>query len=340
MGFVPPCPLPRFSARECNVGPVAGFAARLTSLGILVLLYEEPSQNEKNSYLTRGKLGYSLSEESQHRPHRAGNMLRIGAVSYLNTKPLIHTLARHLEGIGELSLDLPSRLAADLAAGRLDVALIPSVEFFRGTGYRIVSDAVIACRGPVWSVRLLSRVPVSEIKRLALDEGSRTSAAMVRVLLWEMHGLKPDTIPMAIDAEPESVDADAILLIGDRAMHPAAGVYQEIWDLGDRWCRWTELPFVFAMWVAREGVDTGELATMLESSRDAGLRNLEQIASCEAGSYGLTKEDLHRYFAENLHFRLGPGERLGLETFQHRSATLGLVPNVIPFDDPRLTRND
>lgn len=258
-------------------------------------------------------------------------MLRIGAVSYLNTKPLIHTLADRLGDRGRLSLDLPSRLSTDLAAGRLDVALIPSVEYFRGSGYEVVSDAAIACRGPVWSVRLLSRVPVTKIRRLALDEGSRTSAAMVRILLWEMHQLRPETIPLEIDQSPEQVDADAILLIGDRAMHPARGVYREIWDLGDRWCRWTELPFVFAMWVARPGVDDGDLdfqtlASMLESSRDAGLDALEEIAARESASHGLTKEDLHRYFAENLHFRLGPGERMGLESFQRRAAKQGLIP--------------
>ncbi len=257
-------------------------------------------------------------------------MLSIGAVSYLNTKPLIHTLADRLGNVGRLTLDLPSRLASDLSAGRLDVALIPSIEFFRGGDYEIISDAVIGCRGPVWSVRLLSRVPVKKIRRLALDEGSRTSAAMVQVLLWEMHGLRPETVPLSINQSPESVDADAILLIGDRAMHPARGVYQEIWDLGDRWCRWTELPFVFAMWVARKDlarkdVDTDELAAMLEASRDAGLANLESIAAKEAGTQGLTKEDLHRYFAENLHFRLGPGERGGLESFRQRATAIGLI---------------
>ena len=252
-------------------------------------------------------------------------MIRVGAVSYLNTKPLICGLRDRLAGTGELSLNLPSRLAQDLKSGRLDVALIPSVEFFRGSGYEIISDAAIACRGPVWSVRLLSRVPTPKIKRLALDEGSRTSAAMVRVLLSEMHGLSPATIPLAIDQTPESVDADAILLIGDRAMHPERGVYEEIWDLGDRWCRWTEMPFVFAMWVARPGVDTKGLAEILQASRDEGLESLEQIAAAEAAKHGLTKEDLHRYFAENLHFTLGAGERCGLEEFRKRATTLGLI---------------
>ena len=100
--------------------------------------------------------------------------MRIGAVSYLNTKPLIYRLAE-LAPQHELVLDLPSRLADDLAAGRLDVALIPSVEFFHNPSYTVVSDACIACRGPVRSVKLFSRVPLPEIRTLALDEGSRTS---------------------------------------------------------------------------------------------------------------------------------------------------------------------
>lgn len=275
-------------------------------------------------------------------------MLRIGAVSYLNTKPLIHRLPELLdirmpERSATLKLDLPSRLADDLKRGNLDVALIPSVEYFRGlpSGYHVVSDAAIACRGPVWSVRLLSRVPVRQIKRLALDEGSRTSAAMLRVLLWEMYGLRPETVPMGMDQHPESVDADAILMIGDRAMHPARGVYRTIWDLGDRWCRHTELPFVFAMWVARENVDTTGLASVLEASRDAGLEEMESIADNEAAGHGLTQEDVHRYFAENLHFRLGPGERLGLESFRQRSTSIGLIPPQTPSavtdsNDPKI----
>jgi cyclic dehypoxanthinyl futalosine synthase len=255
-------------------------------------------------------------------------MLRIGAVSYLNTKPLIYQLPQLLGDSASLTLDLPSRLADNLASGELDVALIPSVEYFRGLdrGYQIISNAAIACRGPVWSVRLLSRVPTQRIRRLALDEGSRTSAAMIRVLLWEMYGLRPETIPMGMDENPESVDADAILMIGDRAMHPARGVYRTIWDLGDRWCRHTELPFVFATWVARGGVDTTGLADILQASRDAGREAFEEIADTEAAKHGLTKEDVHRYFAENLHFHLGPGERLGLAAFHEKAATIGLAP--------------
>src|SRR5262245_53693445 len=107
--------------------------------------------------------------------------LRVGAVNYLNTKPLVYRLERFAPQ-AEIVLDLPSRLADDLAAGRLDVALIPSIEYFQSPGYSIVSDACIACRGPVLSVKLFSRVPPAEIRSLALDEGSRTSATLVRIL--------------------------------------------------------------------------------------------------------------------------------------------------------------
>lgn len=257
-------------------------------------------------------------------------MLRFGAVSYLNTKPLIETLPQRLTGWGTLRLDLPSRLAADLSSGELDVALIPSVEYLRHRDqYEIVSNAAIACRGPVWSVRLLSRVPMSEIRTLALDEGSRTSAAMAQVLLWEMHGVRPVTVPFPIGAVVDDVAADAVVMIGDRAMHPPHGVYHEIWDLGDRWCRWTELPFVFAMWVARRDViadDAKLIEETLNLCRDEGGQCLETIAIREAAGHGLTNEDLHRYFAENLHFHLGSRERAGLELFNQKLEATGLIP--------------
>jgi chorismate dehydratase len=255
-------------------------------------------------------------------------MLRIGAVSYLNTKPLICGLRERLNGLGELSLNLPSRLADDLKSDSLDVALVPSIEFFRGLpqGYRVISDAAIACRGPVWSVRLLSRVPVSQIRKLALDEGSRTSAAMIRILLSECYGLLPETVPLTMEQDPESVDADAVLIIGDRAMHPPAGVYEEIWDLGERWCQATGLPFVFALWVARKDLgDLSELKSVLEDSRNEGLMRIDEIAQREAGPHGLTVTDLVRYFSHHLHFKLGPRELDGLELYRQKAAKLGLL---------------
>ena len=256
--------------------------------------------------------------------------MRIGAVSYLNTKPLVYRLAQLAPG-HELTFDLPSRLADDLAAGRLDVALIPSVEFFQNPEYSIVSDACIACRGPVRSVKLFSRTPLSAIRTLALDEGSRTSVALVQILLRERFGIAPDLVPFPIDAAPETIRADALLMIGDRAMRAPKNGFVAEWDLGDVWCRWSELPFVFAMWVGRQATgvrrqETEELAELLERARDLGVANLEEIAESEHEAVGLSYEGCLTYLRDHLHFYLGSREMAGLKLFQERAAKLGVVP--------------
>jgi len=257
--------------------------------------------------------------------------MRIGAVSYLNTRPLVYRL-EELAPQHELVFDLPSRLADDLAADRLDVALIPSIEYFQNPAYTIVSDACIGCRGPVRSVKLLSRVPLDSIRTLALDEGSRTSVALVRILLQERFGLVPQFLPFPIDAAPESIAADALLMIGDRAMHPPHGQFVAGWDLGDEWCRWAELPFVFAMWVCGVGVslaESTELATILSEARDLGVANLEEIAGREHSAVGLDYADCLTYLRDHLHFYLGPRELSGLRLFQERAAMMGLVPDTM-----------
>ena len=180
------------------------------------------------------------------------------------------------------SVDGQCRLADRLADRRLDVALIPSIEVFRG-GHRIVSDACIGCRGPVMSVKLFFRTLPSRVATLAVDEGSRTSAALARILLSERHGVAPAIESLPIGAGLADTRADAVLLIGDRAIGDAGsglsgGSFQMVWDLGDEWCRWTGLPFVFAVWAARDGIDVGGLSHHLSSARDAGRANLAAIA--------------------------------------------------------------
>jgi chorismate dehydratase len=260
--------------------------------------------------------------------------MRIGAVSYLNTKPLVYRLAE-LAPQHELVFDLPSRLADDLAAGRLDVALIPSVEFFQHPAYAIVSDACIGCLGPVRSVKLFSRVPLESIRTLALDEGSRTSVALVRILLQERFNLAPKLLPFPIDSAPDAIAADALLMIGDRAMHPPRGQFMAEWDLGDIWCRWSELPFVFAMWVAGKGSGFRgqgseetlvELASLLSRARDLGVANLEEIAAREHAAVGLSFEECLIYLRDHLHFYLGPRELAGLRLFQSHASRMGLAP--------------
>src|SRR3954466_15100956 len=146
--------------------------------------------------------------------------IRVGAVSYLNAKPLYYNLCKLCPGI-ELTMEVPSRLSGQLAAGELDVALIPSVEYLRGVdrGYEIIPGFAIAARGPARSVKLFSRVPWERVERLALDAGSRTSQVLARIWLDARHGVRParvEELPLGVSALEST--ADAVLVIGDRAM--------------------------------------------------------------------------------------------------------------------------
>jgi len=251
---------------------------------------------------------------------------RIGAVQYLNTKPLVHGLAGR--GV-DVVYDLPSRLADRLARRELDIALIPSIELFRGDGYQVVSDACIGCRGPVMSVKLYFRTPPAKVATLAVDEGSRTSATLARILLAERFGARPAVEPLSLGEGLRDTDADAVLLIGDRAIGTQAGSFQLVWDLGDEWVRWQCLPFVFAVWAAHPGVSRATLADiepLLSAARDAGKGNLAAIASAEAAAHGLTVPQCLGYLRDNLHYDLGPLEREALAAFYARAAALELAP--------------
>jgi chorismate dehydratase len=251
--------------------------------------------------------------------------IRIGAVSYLNSKPLIEDLAE-LAGDAELILDVPSRLADDLSANELDVALIPSIEVLRDANFEIVSDACVATRGPVLSVKLYSRVPVAQIRTLALDEGSRASATLSRVMLAERFNVRPQTELLPLGFAPEDTSADAVLLIGDRAMKPPRERFVVTWDLGDEWTRWTGLPFVFAMWAARGGTNLEGVEEALSLARDRGVERLADIARREAPKLAISEEFACSYLVHNLHFQLGSAERSGLNLFQELAVKWGLAP--------------
>lgn len=255
--------------------------------------------------------------------------IRIGAVGYLNSKPLIEDLPELLPE-AELLLDYPSRLADQLAAGEIDVGLIPVVECLRNPDYKIVSDACVASRGPVLSVKLLSRVPINEIRALALDEGSRTSAVLVRILLRELAGVDPERRPLPLGDTATSTETDAVLLIGDRAMHSSSGRFVHTWDLGEEWTRWTGLPFVFAVWAARQSTETAALEAALSAARDRGVSRLREIAKREAPKLEIDQAMAVDYLTMNLHFRLGPDERAGLERFDSQSQQINKENRVSP----------
>jgi chorismate dehydratase len=240
--------------------------------------------------------------------------LRVGAVNYLNTKPLIERLTDFAPNI-ELSLDLPSRLADQLAAGELDVGLIPVVEYFRG-GYTFVPNISIASRGPVLSVTLFSKVPWPEIRTVALDEGSRTSAALTRILLEKRYGVKPVVQALPIDAPADHLTTDAVLLIGDRAMRACLPGFRYSYDLGEEWTAWTGLPMVYAVWAVRRGVELGEAEAAFRRAKEYGLAHAGEIAQREAAALGLDPGFCRRYLANILRYDLGPQELAGMRKFR------------------------
>lgn len=264
--------------------------------------------------------------------HRVGqgSRPRIGAVNYLNTKPLIYDLEM-LAPEADLILDYPSRLADQLARGELDVALIPIVEYFRASRYSLVPNIGIASQGPVLSVTLFSRVEAPAIRRVALDEGSRTSAALAQVLLRKRYGVHPETMPLPLDRDPEQIDADAVLLIGDRAMHACLPGFAYAYDLGQEWHDWTGLPFVYAAWAVREGVELGPIEDALHEAKRRGLAHVGHIAAREAPLLGLDAGFCRRYLANIIRFDLGPRELAGMKHFRDLAADIGLAPTNAPI---------
>jgi chorismate dehydratase len=254
--------------------------------------------------------------------------LRIGVVSYLNARPLYYGLQARLPA-ARLALDVPSRLAEGLEAGSLDVALIPSIEYLRDEArrYAIVPNLAIAARGPVRSVRLFSRVPFAKVDRLALDDGSRTSHALARIWLGEAHGVRPRVVePLPLGVSPLESTADAVLVIGDRAMAVPEGSFAESADLGQAWFELTGLPFVFALWVARRGVELGALPAILLDCKADGLAHAGELAREHGPRLGLTVAECIAYLTRNLSYDLGEAELLGLRLFASKSRALGLAP--------------
>jgi chorismate dehydratase len=250
--------------------------------------------------------------------------IRIGGVTYLNSRPLLFTLPRHLPE-AEIVVDFPSRLADGLAAGRFDTALVPSIEYLRQPGLRIASDAAIACDGPVLSVKLYGRVPIDRMETLALDEGSRTSAALAQILLRERFGLRPRLLPLPLETAPTDCKADAMVVIGDRGMLEPSEDLAFIWDLGEEWSRWTGLPFVFALWAARPHVAAERIDHALAAARDEGVTCLAKIARLAAPEVGLPEAACLSYLRDNLQFHLGPRQRAGLDRFYELAQRHGLA---------------
>jgi chorismate dehydratase len=250
-------------------------------------------------------------------------VLRLGVVPYLNVAPIVHGLRN--DPAVELVRDVPARLLAHLQAGDIDAGTIPAIDFAAG-GLEIVPDIAIASRGPVRSVRLLHRVPLSEVRTVALDMSSHSSVALFRVLADELLGHPVELVSHAPEPAAMLRAAEAAVVIGDVALFQA-GDWPHV-DLGAAWTERTGLPFVYAFWAARPGALRAADVLRLQASLASGLAAIPAIASSYNGLGAGRAVECESYLREAVVFRLGEDERRGLAEFYRRAHAHGLIAHI------------
>ena len=258
--------------------------------------------------------------------------LRVGIVNYLNSKPLAWGFMKghHADKFAP-SYHPPALVARLLSQGNLDIGLIPSIEVQRIPELRVLPDLCVAARHEVRSVILISRCPISEVRKVALDQNSRTSVALLRILLRERYGLSPEYLHERPDAERMLDEADAALLIGDPALKVDRERYL-ITDLAAEWQELTGLPFVFAVWAVRPGVEIPDLSFYFKSSLRYGLSSLDILVRESAAELELDSSEVRSYLTENLAFFLRSEEIAGLEEFYRRAHQHGLILEPRPLE--------
>ena len=242
---------------------------------------------------------------------------RIAASSYLNTAPLIWSFIHgSLKGAVELFTDTaPSRCAEMLAGGEVDAALVPVIEYQRIPDLAVVPDVCVGSRSAVRSVVLVSRLNnLKKVRKVALDNSSRTSVALVKIIFREFLGLEAEWETSEPDLKSMLRRAEAALIIGDPAMKIPRDQYR-VFDLATLWHEFTGFGFVFAMWMAR--ADRAEVLRSLDfgAARDEGLRHLEEIAAANNSGLGLSSDEIKTYLTQNIAFHLDDEMKRGLERY-------------------------
>jgi chorismate dehydratase len=280
------------------------------------------------------------------------NPVRISIVEYLNTAPLVRGFTHGpLRGKYELSFTVPSQCAEALRSGVADVAIIPAIEYQRIPDLVILPNLCIASKKSVRSLLLVSKKPIQEVARIALDRSSRSTQALTRILCEKLWHIKPEFFEAAPDLPAMLQPADAALLIGDPALRLAiacepaaqqnasgdivapaalAGLVESgsiyIYDIVEKWRVMTGLPAVLAVWAARRAAVTPELVQDFQDSLAFGLQHLGAIASEAAAQMNLPAADLRRYLLENIDYHLDEENLQGLTRYYILAASLGLIP--------------
>jgi len=265
--------------------------------------------------------------------------LRISAISYLNTAPLMWDFEHGNAGSEfDISYTLPSACARALEAGTADIGIIPAAAYAQIPRLLVLPGVAIASLRPVRSILLVSHVPVDQIHTVALDTSSMTSGALTKILFTKWLGGGREFIPMAPDVGKMLAAHDAGLVIGDPALQIDRSRYYTL-DLAEEWIRYTGKPFVFAFWAVRhdalgEANPSQDLTAVFQQSRNHGLESasLDQIAREWAPRLGLTQPDVRAYLTGNIYYELDAPCLEGLQLFYRYAAEIGALPAAPELD--------
>lgn len=251
--------------------------------------------------------------------------LRVGIVNFLNSKPLAWGFLQGRLSEPYAARYLPPAEVADLlAAGGLDVGLIPALEVQRIPGLKVVPDLCVAAEHEVRSVLLVLNRPLPKVRRVALDLNSRTSAALVKILLADRYGLRPEYVRAQPDLDAMFRDADAALVIGDPALKVDRARYATL-DLAAEWRAMTGYPAVFAVWAVAPHVDLPQLTHDLKASLLLGLSEMDDLVAQSALELALPATEVRAYLTENLHYFLRDDELASLKEYYRRAHLHGLI---------------
>ena len=256
--------------------------------------------------------------------------VRLGAVNYLNVRPLVHGLEARPDLV-TVRFDTPAECARLLSVGAIDLGMIPSIAYLDRPADRIVPGVCIGSDGAVASVALFSRKPLGDVRTIALDTSSRTSSMLVRILCARRFGIAPRFLPHAPDLSTMLASADAALLIGDPALfvdHRAHAA--EKIDLGEAWTAMTGLPFVWAFWAGPPAPAVTAIVGLLQTAAEEGMANAEAIAVDYCGGDPMRSAVAAEYLRRCLAFHLTPRALEGLRVYYAEAAALGLVPRTVP----------
>ncbi|MCC7407017.1 MAG: menaquinone biosynthesis protein [Phycisphaeraceae bacterium] len=265
---------------------------------------------------------------------------RIAAVSFLNTKPLVHGFDDLVREAGKtrapkLQLHVPSRLLASLESGKADLALCPVIDYFRSERpLTLVPCGGIGCQGPTLTVMLYSRKPWRDVTDLHADTDSHTSVALAQIILHGLFRCRPKLHRLTrSQVHFDHAGPPTVLLIGDKVVThaPPRRLYPHQLDLGQAWLELTGLPFLFAVWMARPEVDLGDWPLRLDGLKQRNLRRVPEIAAEYAPKLGWPVDLAEQYLGHSMRYDVGPAQKQAVEAFAQRCLALGLIDQPRPL---------